>query len=241
MIHGYSQREREALRDALRDPQRPRYGVITHLYPGRADVRLAGSNALVRGMVPDETMQEGDLVELEWTGRRPRIVDLVDITNVVQGTELAEVISALTVEEADGTPSVPGVSKIIFDQATGLSVVDNTDGSVTIQSSGGGGGALGYYHWGVNSNDLIAGGTLAIRHAVMTAGSLSGVRWTAFGALDIQFQMYVNNTLVSTHTADASVANVGSGAAVASVALGDYLQVYVSTFNASGDFSVTWY
>lgn len=46
--------------------------------------------------------------------------------------------AGLTVEEADGTPSVANVRKVIFDQATGLNVANSGNGSVTVSFSGAG-------------------------------------------------------------------------------------------------------
>lgn len=49
--------------------------------------------------------------------------------------------ATIVVEELDGAPSV-AADTIKFDQGDGFSVIDNSDGSVTVKHSGGGGGAV---------------------------------------------------------------------------------------------------
>ena len=70
--------------------------------------------------------------------------------NIYTGSNTGK--AGLEVTEADGTPDVFGVSKIIVSNGT---LTDNNDGSVTIQTGGGGGGGGGT----VTSVDVSGGST----------------------------------------------------------------------------------
>jgi len=65
-----------------------------------------------------------------------------------------EYIDGLIVEQTGGSPSVSGVTKVVFSGAT---VIDDGGGQVTVQSSGGGGGSGSGITWtAVTSNTTCA-------------------------------------------------------------------------------------
>jgi hypothetical protein len=91
-----------------------------------AEVGYSPAEGLDWGTDPDDTAEALDQLAL-------RLTD-----------EEAAGGGAIAVEEADGTPAVASVDTLVFNQADGFTVTDDTGGQVTVGFTGGGGGAVDY-------------------------------------------------------------------------------------------------